>query len=144
MQSSLRDMSSSVTSRRRTGQDGEGRSDIQSDRANRMVCRNGGGAQKVWKSTNLCRPQAPQPERSQGSSSPPEETLAGAKVFSKLDANSGFWQIPLSHSSRLLTTFITPMGCYCFNKLPSGISSAQEHFQSRMSEILARSPLSDG
>ena len=68
-----------------------------------------------------------------------DETLAqmtGAKVFSKLDANSGFWQIPLAPQSRLLTTFITPYGRYCFNKLPFGISSAPEHFQKRMSEIL--------
>ena len=68
-----------------------------------------------------------------------DETLAqltGAKVFSKLDANSGFWQIPQSQSSRLLTTFIAPMGRYCFNKLPFGIYSAPEHFQRRMSELL--------
>ena len=69
-----------------------------------------------------------------------DETLAqlsGARVFSKLDANSGFWQIPLEKSSRLLTTFITPFGRYYFNKLPFGISSAPEHFQKRMSAILS-------
>ena len=63
--------------------------------------------------------------------------LTGATVFSTLDANSGFWQIPLSHNSRLLTTFITPFGRFCFNKLPFGISSAPEHFQWRMNNVLA-------
>ena len=62
--------------------------------------------------------------------------LVGAKIFSKLDANSRFWQISLTVSSWLLTTFITPSGRYCFNKLPFGISSAPEHFQKRMSTIL--------
>ena len=57
-------------------------------------------------------------------------------MFSKLDANSGFWQIPLAKESRPLTTFITPFGRYCFNKLPFGISSAPELFQRRINEIL--------
>ena len=55
--------------------------------------------------------------------------LAGAPLFTKLDANSGFWQIPLSKQSCPLTTFITPFGRYHFNKLPFEISSAPEHFQ---------------
>ena len=66
--------------------------------------------------------------------------LAGAKVMSKLDANSGFWQIPLSPESAKLTTFITPYGRYCFHRLPFGISSAPEHFQRRMSDILTGLP----
>ena len=62
--------------------------------------------------------------------------LSGAKVFSKLDANSGFHQIPLIKESALLTTFITPSGRFCYNRLPFGITSAPEHFQRRMSEVL--------
>ena len=36
--------------------------------------------------------------------------LAGAQYISKLDASSGFWQIPLHPDSTKLTTFITPLG----------------------------------
>ena len=66
--------------------------------------------------------------------------LTGATMFSKLDANSGFWQIPLAKESRLLTTFITPYGRFCFNKLPFGIASAPEVFQRRMNDILSGLP----
>ena len=68
-----------------------------------------------------------------------DETLAqltGATVMSKLDVNSGFWQIPLSKDSCEFTTFIIPLGRYCSNKLPFGISSAPEYFQKRVSTIL--------
>ena len=66
--------------------------------------------------------------------------MTGATVMSKLDANSGFWQIPLTKDSRELTTFITPFGHYCFNKLPFGISRTPEHFQKKMCTILDNLP----
>ena len=66
--------------------------------------------------------------------------LSGATVFSKIDANCGFWQIPLTERSRPFTTFIIPFGRYCFNKLPFGICSAPEHFQKQMNNILSGLP----
>ena len=62
--------------------------------------------------------------------------FGGSKIFSKMDANSAFWQRKLSNESRLLTTFFTPWGRFCFNRLPYGISTGSEQFQRCMSEKL--------
>ena len=64
--------------------------------------------------------------------------LAEAKLFSKIDCNSAFWQRKLSEDSRLLATFITPFGRFCFNRLPYGISTGTEQFQKVMTDLLGR------
>ncbi|VDI74829.1 Hypothetical predicted protein [Mytilus galloprovincialis] len=71
-----------------------------------------------------------------------KESLANARMFTKLDANSSFWQTNLAEESRPLTTFITPFGRYCCNRLPFGINSqsANEFFQKRMSETVEGYP----
>ena len=66
--------------------------------------------------------------------------LSGSEYFSTLDAASGFLQIPLDQESSLLTTFITPFGRYCFNRVPFGITSAPEIFQRKMSDLLKGLP----
>ena len=80
---------------------------------------------------NVCRERYPLPAVEQILAQ-----LSGATVFTKLDANSGFWQMPLSPASAPLTTFITPFGRFCFHRLPFGITSAPEYFQCQMSEML--------
>ena len=55
--------------------------------------------------------------------------LHGAKWFSILDARSGYWNLKLDEQSADLTTFNTVYGRFRFNRLPFGISCAQDEFQ---------------
>ena len=57
--------------------------------------------------------------------------LPEAKVFSTLDAASGFWQIPLDEESSLLTCFNPQFGRYKFNRLPFGLSRHRKFFKGR-------------
>lgn len=62
--------------------------------------------------------------------------LENSKIYSKLDANSGFWQINLDEESMKLTTFLSPFGRFVFNRLPFRVSSAPKIFQRARSRVL--------
>lgn len=66
--------------------------------------------------------------------------LAGATVFSKLDARSGYWSVHLDESSSFLTTFNSPFGRYRFLRLPFGLNLSQDVFQEKMDQILEKCP----
>ena len=62
--------------------------------------------------------------------------IPSAKVFSVLDAKSGFLQIKLDHESSMLTTFNTPMGRYRWLRLAFGLKCAPEIYQRIMDQML--------
>ena len=55
--------------------------------------------------------------------------MSVACFFSKLDASLGYWQIKVHEESPHLLAFCTPLGRYCFKRLPYGIHSASEVLQ---------------
>ena len=62
--------------------------------------------------------------------------LTKAKVFTVLDAKSGFWQIKLDEKSSYLTTFQTAFGRYRWLRMPFGIASAPEIWQRNGHQII--------
>jgi hypothetical protein len=66
--------------------------------------------------------------------------FSGARVFSKLDAKSGYWAVQLDDDSQLCTTFNTPFGRFCFKRLPFGLKISQDVFQAAMDVILEGLP----
>ena len=65
------------------------------------------------------------------------EQFGDAAVFSVLDLNSAYYQIPLSTKSRRVTAFCTPFGLYEFNKLPMGISVGTQGLSRVIDELFA-------
>ena len=63
--------------------------------------------------------------------------LQSAAYFSKLDLESGYYQIGLDSNSRPLTAFTTYHGLFQFTVLPMGITGACETFQTFMRQVLS-------
>ena len=62
--------------------------------------------------------------------------LHGAEWFSILDARSSYWNIQLDDESKLLTTFNTPFGRYCYRQL----RNAQDVYQGQMFKMFGDIP----
>jgi len=62
--------------------------------------------------------------------------LKGAKLFSQIDLQNAYLQIPLDEESKKLTTINTPYGLYTYNYLPFGLSVSPAIFQDTMDKVL--------
>ena len=62
--------------------------------------------------------------------------LHGAKIFSIMDLESGYWQIPMKKEDREKTAFATTDGAYRFLVMPFGLCTAQSTFQRTMDTVL--------
>ena len=71
-----------------------------------------------------------------------QDCLAGSTVFSTLDLQSGYWQLPLDPDDYEKTAFCPGpgMGLYHFCRMPFGLSGAPSSFQRLMDTIFQGLP----
>jgi len=62
--------------------------------------------------------------------------LYDAKIFSKFDMKSCFYQIQIAEKDRYKTTFIVSFGHYELNVAPFGLKNAPPKFQHTMNDII--------
>lgn len=59
----------------------------------------------------------------------------GTRFMSKIDLQSGFWQIKIRHQDREKTAFVTPFGMYQFKRMAFGLKNASASFQRLMNNF---------
>jgi len=65
------------------------------------------------------------------------DSRGDARVFSTLDCNAGYWQIPVAEEDKHLTAFTCHSGAWQCVRLPFGLRNAPATFQRAMDLILA-------
>ena len=51
-----------------------------------------------------------------------------SRVFCKMDATQGYFQMPLDEPSSKLTTFLLPSGCYRYLRSPMGLNASSDEW----------------
>jgi hypothetical protein len=64
------------------------------------------------------------------------DQLGKAQYFSTMDANAGYWQIPMAPGDIHKTAFITHLGLFEFTRMPFGATGAPATYQNMMDEVL--------
>jgi len=64
------------------------------------------------------------------------KNLGKAKYITTLDAEKGYWQVPVAESSKQYTAFRTRKGLYEYNVMPFGLKNAPATYQRIMNEVL--------
>ena len=58
------------------------------------------------------------------------------RFYSTIDLSKAFHQIPLSENAKKIATFVTPFGCYSFNRAPYGVKNISIVFTALMNKVL--------
>lgn len=64
------------------------------------------------------------------------QSLGSAKVFTKIDLASGYYQIPIKKEDREKTALVTKSGFYVFNVMSMGLKNAPMVFQQLIDQVL--------
>ena len=57
------------------------------------------------------------------------DSTSGCETLCFLDAHSGYHQIAMKESDQLMTSFITPLGSYCYVSMSFGLKNAGATYQ---------------
>lgn len=65
------------------------------------------------------------------------DSIGDAQIFTTLDCNSGYWQIPIAGEDRDKSSFTTHRGTYRYKRMHFGLRNAPETFQRALAIVLS-------